>query len=117
MSYRIQENIEKAFLRYLQSDIIMLLDGKKYRAGRFQNFKMMDLYVQVEFTVNNNTKLRKVDLPIPFKLEDTPDGIIFSYKLEDMGGFGATLEKIVKKGFGSNLSRLYNRRLLIKRVV
>lgn len=108
------KGIEQGFFELLQSDIIMSVDGKRYKAGKFLNFKVKEFYIQMDIVVGD--KYRKVDIPIPFKVDNIERGIIFSYKLEDMGTYGSEVLKMFQNTIGGGRSKLYNRELLIKRV-
>ncbi len=106
--------IEKGFFELLQSDIILTIGDKKYKAGRFLNFKLKEFYIQLDLVVND--KYRKVDIPLPFDTKPTEDGIIFSYQLLDMGSYGAGIMKMFQNTIGGGKSKLYNKELVIKRV-
>jgi hypothetical protein len=110
-----ERDIEQGFFELLQSDVLMTIDGKKYKAGRFLNFKMKEFYVQLDLVVND--KYRKVDIPLPFAIKSVDRGIIFSYKLEDMGSYGSEILKMFQNTIGGGKSKLYNKELLIKRVM
>lgn len=105
--------LNSAFFKLLQCDVMMTIGSRKYRAGRLQNFKVQEIFIQVELLING--KLRTVELPLPFKMTATDDTISFSYKMSDMGVYGDALNRKIKKQFGNSQSKLYNNVLTIKR--
>ena len=108
-------NIEKGFFDLLQSDIILLIGEKRYKGGKFINFKIKEFYVQLDLVVND--KYRNIDIPLPFKLKSIENGIVFSYKLSDMGSYGEEILRMFKNTIGGGKSKLYNKELVIKRVM
>lgn len=108
-------NIEKGFFKLLQSDVILLVGDKRYKGGRFLNFKIKEFYVQLDLVVKD--KYRKVDIPLPFLVRDIDNGVAFSYKLEDMGSYGNEIIKMFQNTIGGGKSKLYNKELIIKRVI
>lgn len=109
------KNIEKGFFELLQSDIIMSISGKRYKNGKFLNFKIKEFYIQMDLIVND--KVRKVDIPIPFNVEYIDSGIVFSYELNDMGSYGSEVIKMIQNTIGGGKSKLYNKKLKIERVM
>ena len=107
------KQIEHAFFKMLQYEVTMNIGEKRYRSGKLQNFKVMELYIQIELLVKG--KERKVEIPLPFEITELSDSIVFSYQLADMGEYGAELNKKIKKQFGGGKSKLYNNLLTIKR--
>lgn len=107
--------IEQGFFDLLQSDVILTIGDKKYKAGRFLNFKIKEFYIQLDLVVND--RYRKVDIPLPFETRPTENGIIFSYKLEDMGSYGTGILKMFQNTIGGGKSKLYNKELIIKRFI
>lgn len=105
--------IEDGFFELLQSDVILTIDGKRYREGRFQNFRIKDFYIQIDLVVND--KLRHVDVPIPFRAEYDGEGVILSYQLTDMSDFGDEVSRLLKRVIGSGRSKLYDKCLRIDR--
>lgn len=110
-----EHQIEQGFFELLQSDVILMIGKKKYKAGRFLNFKIKEFYIQLDLVVND--KFRKVDIPLPFDTRQIENGIVFSYKLEDMGTYGAGIIKMFQNTIGGGKSKLYNKELVIKRVI
>lgn len=108
-------NIEKGFFKLLQSDVILLIGDKRYKGGRFLNFKIKEFYVQLDLVVKD--KYRKIDIPLPFTVEDIDNGVVFSYRLEDMGSYGSEILKMFQNTIGGGKSKLYNKQLVIKRVI
>jgi hypothetical protein len=106
-------NIEQGFFKMLQSDIVMSIDGKVYKTGKFINFKIKEFYIQMDLVIND--RYRKIDIPLPFETGDIQDGIIFSYKLDDMGTYGAGINKMFKNTIGGGKSKLYDKDLVIRR--
>lgn len=111
--YDISKEIEDALGDFLQCDVVMYSGTKKFRSGKIKNFKLTDLYIQIILVCSNKDK--KVELPIPFKVEKTEDTIMFSYKMSDIGDFGQSLHEKIKKYIGIPRSKLYNQHLMIKR--
>jgi hypothetical protein len=109
----INEQIEAKILDMLQSNVVIYIGDKKYRTGKLQNFKVMDLYVQISLIVSHVE--RKFEFPTPFKVIKTKDELAFSYEVSELGDFGNKLDEKVKKTFGIPKSKLYNQRLRIKR--
>ena len=108
------KNIEQGFFKLLQSDILLTIDGKEYKSGKFLNFKIKDFYIELDLVIND--KYKKIDIPIPFKIEYSDNNMIFSYKLEDMGSYGNEIKKMIQNSIGGGKSKLYNKELKIKRV-
>lgn len=107
--------IEQGFFELLQSDVILTVGDAKYKTGRFLNFKIKEFYVQLDLVVND--KFRTVDIPLPFDTRSCENGIIFSYKLVDMGSYGAEIVKMFQNTIGGGRSKLYNKELVIRRVI
>lgn len=103
---------EKNIQTFLQRNVVLEVNGKKYRRGKLKNFKVMDLYYQLDLLVDGSP--RKVELPIPFKMRMNGGDFEMSYKMSDMGEYGLQLDKKVKKEFGFGRSKLYNSILVIK---
>ena len=110
-----EKSIEQGFFELLQSDIILTIEGKKFKAGRFLNFKIKEFYIQLDLVVND--KYRKVDIPLPFKVRSTDGGIVFSYRLEDIGSFGLGVKTKFQNTIGGGKSKLYDKELIIRRVI
>lgn len=108
-------NIEEGFFKLLQSEIVLSIGDKKYKGGLFLNFKIKEFYVQLDLVIND--KFRKIDIPLPFNVEDVEDGVSFSYKLTDMGSYGENISKMFKNTIGGGKSRLYDKELIIRRVI
>ena len=107
-------NIEEGFFTLVQSDIILKIGDKKYKGGRFLNFKIKEFYVQLDLVIND--KYRKVEIPLPFSVKYIDNGVIFSYKLSDMGSYGPEILKMIQNNIGGGKSKLYNNELVIQRV-
>ena len=108
-------NIEESFFELLQSDVILTIGEKKFKRGRFLNFKMREFHIQLDLIIND--KYRKVDIPFPFLIRSIDGGVAFSYKLEDIGSYGGCIKKRIQNTIGGGKSKLYNTELLIKRVI
>jgi len=106
--------IEDGFFELLQSDIIMTIDGKRYRSGKFMNFRIKDIFIQIDLIVKG--KPRHVDIPIPYAVRSVEGGMEMSYKFEDMGDYGDEVERLIKSAIGGGKSKLYNSCLCITRV-
>lgn len=109
------DEIENGFFKLLQADIIMTIGGRKYKIGRFLNFKIKEFYIQLDLVVND--KYKKVDIPFPFLVKCDSDVIIFSYKIADMGTYGPEILKMFQNTIGSGKSKLYDKELVIKKVI
>lgn len=107
-------NIEEGFFTLLQSDIILRIGDKKYKGGRFLNFKIKEFYIQLDLVIND--KYRKVEIPLPFAIKYLDNRVIFSYKLEDMGSYGSEILEMIRNTIGGGKSKLYNTELIIERV-
>ena len=107
-------NIEEGFFTLLQSDIILKIGDKKYKGGRFLNFKIKEFYVQLDLVIND--KYRKIEIPLPFDVKYIDNGILFSYKMEDMGSYGPEILRLIQNNIGGGKSKLYNNELVIVRV-
>ena len=107
-------NIEEGFFTLLQSDIILKIGDKKYKGGRFLNFKIKEFYVQLDLVIND--KYRKIEIPLPFSIKYIDTGVVFSYKLEDMGTYGSEILRMIQNNIGGGKSKLYNNELVIERV-
>ena len=108
------KHIEESFFKLLQSDIELTICGKKYKSGKFMNFKVKEFFIQLELIVNG--KDRKVIIPHPFKVYDDEDSLVFSYQLEDMGSYGNGVYVLLKNAIGGGRGKLYNKELTIKRI-
>jgi hypothetical protein len=111
--YDISKEIEDVLGDFLQCDVVMYSGNKKFRSGKIKNFKLTDLYLQIILVCANKDK--KIEVPIPFKVEKTEDTISFSYKMSDIGDFGASLHQKIKKYIGIPKSKLYNQVLTIRK--
>jgi len=108
------DRIEDGFFDLLQSDVMLSIEGKKYRTGRFLNFRIKEFYIQLDLVVND--KQRHVDIPMPYEARCTSDSVSLSYKFEDMGDFGLEVDRQLKEFIGGGRSKLYNNCLDIKRI-
>ena len=106
--------IEDGFFELLQSEVIMTIDGKKYRGGKFMNFRIKDLFIQIDLIVKG--KQRHVDIPIPYEARPIDNGLELSYKFDDMSDFGDEVDRLLKSAIGGGKSKLYNKCLHITRV-
>lgn len=108
------ECIEDGFFDLLQSDIVIEIGGVKYRAGKFLNFRIKELFIQIDIIVKG--KIRNVDIPIPYTAIYEDNILILSYKFEDMGNYGADVDSMLRNAIGGGKSKLYNKLLTIRRV-
>ena len=106
--------IEDGFFELLQSEVVLTIGGKRYRGGKFMNFRIKDIFIQMDLTVKG--KDRHVDLPIPYEVRRMDNGIELSYKFEDMGDYGGEVERLIKKAIGGGKSKFYNNCICITRV-
>lgn len=110
----ITTTIEDGFFELLQSEVVLSIDGKKYRTGRFLNFRIDELFIQLDLIING--KQRHVDIPLPYGCEYTENEVVLSYVLSDMGEYGEAIDAKLKLVIGGGKSKLYNKCLVIRRV-
>ena len=78
------EKLESILMDFLQYNIIIKINGKLFRKGRFIKFKMHDFFMRLDFI--HKDKKRKIELPLPYKIlyDKENKSITMSYKLDDM---------------------------------
>jgi hypothetical protein len=108
------EQIENGFFKLLQSNIVIDIGERKYREGKFLNFRIKDFYIQLDVIVKG--KNRCIDIPIPYKVYDLDNGLGFSYEFKDMGNYGEDVDRMLRNSIGGGKSKLYNTTLTIKRI-
>lgn len=69
---------------FLQKNVKIILNDRVIRQGQLVLYKYKNYLIQLFFKTNNNSKLRKTELPIPFKIIEKDNKLIFSYYPEDL---------------------------------
>jgi len=73
---------EKIINNFLQREIVFYINkDKPIKSGKLLIFKFKDFYFNFLIKTGNTNKI--FELPYPFKIEQGPSSLIFSYTLDD----------------------------------
>lgn len=110
---KIYEEIEEQLSAFLQSNIIFYINDRKYKQGKFINFKIDEMHIEIHYIYDK--KMKKLDFPIPFLIINNDSEILMSYKMSDIGPYGNILDRKIKEIFDKPKNKLYNSILKLKR--
>lgn len=72
-------NIEEYLNHLLQQDIDFSIDGKNVKHGKLLLFTVKDFYIT--FFLKCGVEQKRYELPYPFTITKTANGIVFDYTL------------------------------------
>ena len=102
------------FNRILQKQIRLKLCDKVIRQGSFVLYGYKNFQIEMYFKSNKDTKLRKTEIPIPFKISPqryNPNTLILSYTLDSLIPEDIMLKTILNK---PSSNKFFNNNLYIE---
>lgn len=80
----LQKQLDSMLKPHLQRTIIMSINNKKIKTGKFLLYTFADYHIEITMTINN--KIKRSMIPIPFKAENyAEDGLIyFDYRINSL---------------------------------
>lgn len=72
--------LEQRIQKHFQKNIKILLNDKVLRTGKFILFAPKEYYLV--FCITSNNKNKYLEIPLPFKIIENSDSILFDYKVE-----------------------------------
>jgi len=111
----INKELECVLNDLLQSYLVLKINGKSYRKGRFVLYKHKNFYLTLILKLDND-KIKKVELPIPYNIERwDADGLVyFDYRFTALAQNNKPLLAVIKKLPKTGNNKFYNSILEIK---
>ena len=76
------ERIENQINSFLQKDVVFFINSEKpLKVGKLLIFKFKDFYFNFLLKTDSSNKI--FELPYPFRIEEGPNHLKFSYTLDD----------------------------------
>jgi hypothetical protein len=84
---------EKIISTFLQRNIVFFINSEKpIKSGKLLIFKFKDFYFN--FTIKTDNIVKTFEIPYPFKVEQGPNWVSFSYTMDDFSQ--KNLELLIK---------------------
>ena len=105
------DQIEEVFKRSLQREVCIMLNRKVLKQGRLTLFTLKGFCLTFKIQIPDSKKTAIVELPFPFKIHESRELIILSYKPVD---FGIQAERIpaLPRDEDRRASKLFNNDVL-----
>lgn len=107
------EELENLVKPLLLTNISFNLEGKKLKSGKLILFSIRDFFCV--FTLIDSIKSRRViyEVPYPFTLTSTNDGLVFNYTLEAFCEKSLNIQSLVNEVCPKKTTKLFNKKLVI----
>lgn len=108
-----KELIEKKISDLLQREIKFIINGKVVRSGRLVIFNLKDFYASF-ILINNKGDKKIYEVPYPFSVNQTDDGVEFDYSLDTLSNGNKMLYYKIKLLNKVKKNKLYDNKMIIK---
>lgn len=108
------EEIEESIKPFLLMNIEFILDDKKIKSGKFMLFTVRDFFCIFTFLDLQKNKKTVYELPYPFNIQATNNGIIFDYTLDTFCEKNIDITRAVTKFVSKKPSKFFNKKLFVQ---
>ncbi len=107
--------IESILKKLLQQNIVITLNNKTLKKGKFILFKQVHYCIELSLK-NQEDVIKKIELPIPFNVEEWSDDnlIYFDYRISTLTKNNPDTLNLIKKLVLDKTSKFYNQILEIE---
>lgn len=76
------ENFDTYIKPYFLKDVVFTLKNKSYKKGKLINYKLSGCYLS--FIVHTSKKRETFEIPVPFAIKNTIEGIVLDYSFDSL---------------------------------
>jgi len=73
------ENVTNKFKKFIYHSVELSIENKMVYSGKLTFFQGKHYFVKL--TIERGDKVRKLDIPYPYEIEEVEDGMVFNYCL------------------------------------
>lgn len=108
-------DLEKTLNYFLQREINFSIDSKTVKRGRLILCNIRDFYIT--FYLKHNSEQKRYELPYPFEVKITDQGIVFDYTLTTLAcNSDSMFYKLKSLGKKKN-TKIYDNKVILSEII